>query len=276
MDASSLRFAFGFVGSLGSRMMEANVGDDSADGGSPIDMHGKLAVLELAVSMIVVAMYYVLSQMGVMAASLWKSVLLAQVFVSIAIYIHYVMNRRSRRLWVEGVVSVLALAPWAMIAFAWLFYISSIPMSGDLKASVILVCFSIIGWHSFMVLSDFRRAARKEVVVNTIYYDDGSNLIFRNSLIGYIDKLTSRNPLKGSLLSIVGYMMPFAAVFGMTANHIFGENIAPHMACIVLSVLGFPLSVWLVGNACVRSFFFRVYLPLKLEKKTGKKVLLAT
>ncbi|WP_157776356.1 hypothetical protein [Burkholderia stabilis] len=255
-------------------MMEYNADDDSVGDGSPIDMHGKLAVLELAVSMIVVAMYYVLSKMGVMAASLWKSVLLAQIFVSIVIYFHYVMNRRSRRLWVEGVVSVLALAPWAMIAFAWLFYISSIPMSGNLKVSVIIVCFLIIGWHSFMVLSDFRRAARKDAVVNTIYYDDGSNLIFRNSLIGYIDKLTSRNPLKGSLLSGVGYLMPLAAAFGMSVNHIFGENIGPHVACVVLSVLGFPMSVWLVGNACVRSIFFRVYLPLKLEKKTGKKVLL--
>lgn len=169
---------------------------------------------------------------------------------------------------------MLAMIPWLMIALVWLFYVLYIPIPAVLKALVIVVCFILIGRHAFMVLSDFRRAAKKEAVVQTIYHDDGNNLILRHSCGGYIDQLTSRNPLKGSPLSVVGYLMPFAAAFGASANHIFGENVGPHVLCIVLSLLGFPMTLSIIGNFYVRSLFFRVYLPLRLERQTGKKVIL--
>ncbi len=255
--------------------MQSNIDGDLADDGSPIDFHGKLAAIELAIGLLVAGIYYVFSQLGVMANSLWKWVAIAQICVSTVLFFHYFMNRQSRRLWVEGVVSLFALGPWLMISLVWLFYLSYISIPIMLRASVIVICFAIIGWHSVMVFLDFRRAAKKESVLTTIYYEDGGELIFRNSMSGYIDKLTSRNPLKGSLLSVVGYSAPFAAAFGLSANHIFGENIGPHVLCVILSLLGFPMSIWIIGNAYVRSLFFRVYLPLKLERQTGKKVILA-
>lgn len=246
------------------------------DEGSPIDLHGKLAAIELVFGLLVAGMYYVFSQLGVMADFLWKLVLVIQVFVSVVLFLHYVMNRQSRRLWVEGIVSMLALIPWLMIALIWLFYMLYIPMPTILKASVVVICFGIIGRHAFMVLLDFRRAAKKEAVLSTIYHDDGRDLIFRNSRGGYIDQLTSRNPLKGSVLSMIGNLTPFAAAFGMTANHIFSDNVGPHVICVVLSLVAFPMCINILGNFCVKSLFFRVYLPLKLEKKTGKKVILGS
>ncbi|WP_141727472.1 hypothetical protein [Burkholderia seminalis] len=257
-------------------MMEANVDGHPVDDGSPIDFHGKLAAIELAIGLLVAAIYYVFFKLGVMADLLWKSIVVVQFCISIVLFVHYVMNRQPRRLWVEGVVSLFYLGPWLMIALFWLFYISYVPMPGILKVSVIAVCFAIIGWHSFKILLDFRRAVKSESVVKTIYYESGENLVFRNSLGGYIDQLTSRNPLKGSLLSVVGYSMPFAAAFGLGANHVFGENVGPHVLGVVLSLVGFPMSIWIIGNAYVRSIFFRVYLPLKLERKTGKKVILSS
>ncbi|WP_155640099.1 hypothetical protein [Burkholderia territorii] len=257
-------------------MMESNIDGGSVDDGSPIDFHGKLAAIELAIGLLVAGIYYVFSQLGVMAASVWKLIVIVQLFVSTILFIHYIANRRSRRLWIEGIVSLFALAPWLMISLAWLFYILYIPMSVALKSLVIAICFAVIGWHSFKVWWDFDSAAKKESVVNTIYYESGGNLVFRNSLGGYIDQLTSRNPLKGSLLAMIGYSLPFAAAFGLSANHIFGENVGPHVLCVVLSVLGFPMTVWIFGNAFVRSIFFRVYLPLKLEKKTGRKVVVCS
>ncbi len=257
-------------------MMESNVDGPPVGDGSPIDFHGKLAAIELAIGLLVAGIYYVFSQLGVMADSLWKSIVVVQFCISIVLFAHYVMNRRSRRLWVEGVVSLFALGPWLMIALVWLFYISYAPMPGILRVSVIVVCFVIVGWHAFKVLSDFRRAVKTESVVKTIYYESGGNLIFRNSLGGYIDQLTSRNPLKGSLLSVIGYSMPFAAAFGLSASHIFGENVGPHVLGVILSLVGFPMSIWIIGNACMRSIFFRIYLPLMLERKTGKKVILSS
>lgn len=56
---------------------------------------------------------------------------------------------------------------------------------------MIAACFAIVGWHSFKVLSDFRQAVSKESVVKTIYYESGEVFVFRNSLGGYIDQLTS-------------------------------------------------------------------------------------
>ncbi|MGU3778780.1 hypothetical protein [Burkholderia metallica] len=265
-----------FFEGFGLTMMESNIDKNPVDDGSPIDFHGKLAAIELAIGLLVAGIYYVFSQLNVMADSLWKSIVVVQFCISIVLFIHYIFNRRSRRLWVEGVVSLFALGPWLMIALVWLFYISYVPMPEIFRVSVIAVCFAIIGWHSFKVFLDFRRAVKNESVIKTIYYESGENLIFRNSLGGYIDQLTSRNPLKGSLLSVVGYSMPFAAAFGLSANHIFGENVGPHVLGVILSLLGFPMSIWIIGNAYVRSIFFRVYLPLKLERKTGRKVILSS
>ncbi|WP_143060040.1 hypothetical protein [Burkholderia contaminans] len=257
-------------------MMESNIDSNPVDDGSPIDFHGKLAAIELAIGLLVAGIYYVFSQLGVMADSLWKSIVIVQFCISIVLFVHYIFNRRSRRLWIEGIVSLFALGPWLMIALIWLFYISYVPMPEFFKVSVIAACFAIVGWHSFKVLSDFRQAVSKESVVKTIYYESEEVFVFRNSLGGYIDQLTSRNPLKGSLLSVIGYSMPFAAAFGLSANHIFGENVGPHLLGVILSLLGFPMSIWIIGNAYVRSIFFRVYLPLKLERKTGKKVILSS
>ncbi|RQR27511.1 hypothetical protein DIE23_26880 [Burkholderia sp. Bp9143] len=251
-------------------MMKSDI-DDS----SPIDFHGNLAVIELAIGMVVAGIYYVFSQLGVMAAWVWKLMLVLQFLVSIVLSFHHSMNRRARRLWVEGIVSMLALAPWLMVAFVWLFYVLYIPMHAFLKISVVSVCFAIIGWHANMVLSDFRRVAKKEAVVNTIYHDDGNNLVFRHSCGGYIDHLTSRTPFKGALMSVLAYLIPFAAAVGANTNHVLGETVGPHVLCIVLSLLGFPMAISVIGNSYVKTIFFRVYLPLMLERQTGKKVILA-
>jgi hypothetical protein len=245
------------------------------DDGSPIDFHGRMVVFELILGSLVACLYFMLSKFGVMATSLWKWVLAAHFVVSIVLYCHCLMNRRSRRLWVEGIVSMLMLLPFLMIALFWLFYLLSISMPVVLKASVIAVCVAIVARHAFLVLSDFRRAAKIESVVLTIYHDNGKNLILRHSCGGYIDHLTSRNPLKEWLLLVVAYLMPFAAAFGGNVNHVFGESIGPHVLCIVFSLLAFPMTLSLVGNFYVRQLFFRVYLPLKLERRTGKRVILA-
>ncbi|OXI27420.1 hypothetical protein [Burkholderia sp. AU15512] len=245
------------------------------DDASPIDFHGKLAVLELVVSSLVAGGYFVFSQFGVVAASLWKLVLAVQLFVSTVMILHYVMNRRPRRLWVEGIVSMLMLFPFLMIALLWLFYLLSIPIPLVLKVSVIAACFALIARHAFLVLSDFRRAAKIESVVQTIYHDNGKNLVLRHSCGGYIDGLTARNPLKPGVLSVVAYLTPLAAALGGNVNHVFDENIGPHVLCIVFSLLAFPMTLSLVGNFYVRQLFFRVYLPLKLERRTGKRIILA-
>jgi hypothetical protein len=245
------------------------------DDASPIDFHGKLAVLELVASSLLAGGYFVFSQFGVIATSLWKLVLVIQLFVSTVLIFHYVMNRRPRRLWVEGIVSMLMLLPFLMIAFFWLFYLLSIPIPVVLKISVIAACFALIARHAFLVLSDFRRAAKIGSVVQTIYHDNGKNLILRHSCGGYIDGLTARNPLKPGVVSVVAYLMPFAAALGGSVNHVFGESIGPHVLGVVFSLLTFPMTLSLIGNFYVRQLFFRVYLPLKLERRTGKRVTLA-
>ncbi|VWD50347.1 hypothetical protein [Burkholderia contaminans] len=250
-------------------MIQSDVED-----GSPIDLHGKLAGLELVLGLLVSGGYYVLSQFNVMPGFLWGLVLIVQAIVSIVLLVHYVMNRKSRRLWVEGIASMLILVPWLMIAFFWLFYILYIPIPAIAKALVVVVCFAIIVRHAFLVLSDFRRATKKQSVICTIYHDNGKNLILRHSCGGYIDQLTSRNPLKGSVLSVLMYLAPFAAAFGLNVNHVFGENVGPHVLCVVFSILTFPMTISIIGNFYVRQLFFRVYLPFKLERKTGKKVIL--
>lgn len=58
----------------------------SVDDGSPIDLHGKLAAIELLIGSLVAGIYFVFSQLGVMAALWWKLVLAAQILVSIVLF----------------------------------------------------------------------------------------------------------------------------------------------------------------------------------------------
>jgi len=94
--------------------------------------------------------------------------------------------------------------------------------------------------------------------VDRLIEPDSASLVWR-----VYQSLDGKKSRERGALSVVAYLMPFAASFGGRA---FDEAIGPHVLCIVFSLLAFPMTLSLVGNYYVRQLFFRVYLPLKLER----------
>lgn len=247
---------------------------ERVDDETGIDLHAKLAWMTFLLGILISIFYYVIFNALGVVNLIWKWVIVTQFFTSIALYIHFLLNRKSRRLWVEGIVAPLALVPYLIIGLIWLFYFLYAPMSQIIRIVVLIFCFGVLLLHSYLVFNDFRRATEKEAVIGTIYWDKGGEFILRDSVNAYIDHLTTRTPFKKSFMMLAGYLPPFAAAFGLNINHVMNQEGAANVACIVLSALGFPLTVWIIGNACVRSFYFRVYWPLKIERETGKRVIL--
>lgn len=64
--------------------------------GSSIDLHGKLAVIELVLGLLVSVEYSVLSRFNLMSGFLWGPVLIIP--GAIVLLVHYVANRKSRAL----------------------------------------------------------------------------------------------------------------------------------------------------------------------------------
>jgi hypothetical protein len=60
----------------------------------------------------------------------------------------------------------------------------------------------------------------------------------------------------------------------LTTSNAFAALKGPHVILLVLSFLSFPLSLYGGATLGMRTVFFEIYPPLKLDRETGKKVIL--
>jgi hypothetical protein len=61
----------------------------------------------------------------------------------------------------------------------------------------------------------------------------------------------------------------------LIASRLIPHASGPHALFLILSFMSFPLSQWFLGYMGITTVYFHIYLPLKIERETGKKVILA-
>ena len=204
----------------------------------------------------------------------WKIALAIAVLAPITIYAHHYMNQYKRRLILAGfAMSIGSLPMWSMLGSYWLFYFGFAPIPAGIRSMSLTISLFIAFYWAFMSWKAFAREAKIPDVIDKIYQHETTRIIFSlesDRVTATIKGPGSSTMIPAGILSTLG---PLALAYTIVSGHTAGTG-GPHGVFIILSVLSVPMTCWLLTSFFVRFAYFYIYFPLKLERSTGKKVIL--
>jgi hypothetical protein len=241
-----------------------------------IDAHVMGAALLVIPGLLPVGIYwFAFNQFGTSQLP-WKIAFTVVISCVLASCASYVLNRRSRRLFWEGATaSVSVLVIWMVLGSYWLFYFGFAPMPSWVRVTALtfsagLTCMWILwSWRNY------QRVTVDQDLVSKLYIEESGQIVYPGAESDMAVACIA-SPWKGLNIPYRAFSIvaPLVIAYAFVSQRVFEKSGGPHSAFIILSILSLPLSNGILGQFLVRTVFFHVYLALKLEKKTGKKVIL--
>jgi len=206
----------------------------------------------------------------------WKIALGLEIFCPVFVYVQYLMNRRSRRLYWEGAAAFVSLLPfWMAVGSHWFFYLGFAPLPATVRS--IALSFGIVMTivTIWMTWRNYERATARLNLIHRMNAVGPNLLVYPDGLeagVSMFERSWSWLPVPpASLVSAIGSVVVACALL---SGRVFDQANGPHILFIMLSVIGFPISCLFIGHFLVRVAYFHIYLPIKIERETGKKVIL--
>jgi hypothetical protein len=241
-----------------------------------IDGHPMLANLGAFIGLIPLAAYWIAFHAFGSSTLPWKIALASEFICPAIVYVQYIMNRRARRLFCEGIAAFAGLVPaWMAIGSHWLFYLGFAPMPFAARFIALSICLATTLIVIIVTLRNYQRAATRLNLVQRMDFVEPDTIVYPDTLdagIPMSERSLSRLPTPPLwLFSTVGSI---GTAYAMVQGRVFETSGGPHILFIMLSVVTFPISCIYIGHFFVRLGYFHIYLPLKLERETGKRVIL--
>ncbi|WP_321814186.1 MULTISPECIES: hypothetical protein [unclassified Paraburkholderia] len=241
-----------------------------------IDAHPLAANLGAFIGLLPLVGYWISFKAFKSSTLPWKIALASEFICPTIIYVQYILNRRARRLFCEGIAAIAGLVPtWLAIGSYWLFYLGFAPMPFAPRVIALSICLAITLIVIIVVLQNYRRATTRLNLVQRMDIMEPDTIVYPDTLdagIPMFERSLSRLPTPPLwLFSTVGSI---GTAYAMVSGRVFETSGGPHILFIMLSVVSFPVSCAYIGHFFVRLGYFHIYLPLKLERDTGKKVIL--
>lgn len=195
---------------------------------------------------------------------------------SLAACTNYVLNRRARRLFWEGLAAtVCGLTFWLMLGSYWLFYFGFAPMPSWVRIIALTFSAGVTSIWIWLSWRNYERTTADQDLVSKLYFE-GANQIVYPGAESDLTVACIASPWKGLSIPYRAFSIvaPLVIAYAFLSQRVFEKSGGPHGVFIILSILSLPLSNGILGQFLVRTVFFHVYLALKLEQKTGKKVIL--
>jgi hypothetical protein len=190
--------------------------------------------------------------------------------------VSYLLNRRPRRLFWEGLAaSVVSLTFWLMLGSCWVFYFGFAPMPFWIRIIALLFFVALTGFWIRRSWGNYQRATADQDLISKLYIKGPDRIVYpgaeSDATVACIP-----SPWKGLPIPYwaVAILAPLVIAYAFVSQRIFEKSGGPHGVFIILSVLSLPMSNGILDQFLMRTVFFHVYLALKLERKTGKKVIL--
>ncbi|KVD31715.1 hypothetical protein WI84_24215 [Burkholderia ubonensis] len=204
----------------------------------------------------------------------WMCALAIEIFCPIFAYVHYFLNRRAKRLvWAGASVCIGFFPVWLLLGSYWLFYFCWAPMPSTIRAVALPVCFAAaIGW-AWLTWHIYGRETRRLGLTERLFRVESDRIVYpveSDTVIGTVEGPGASITIPYWLVSTVG---PILIGYAMLSGRVFEKTGGPHGVFIILSAFSLPITCWLVSRIFVRFAYFQIYLPLKLERETGKKVI---
>lgn len=161
-----------------------------------------------------------------------------------------------------------------MLGSYWLFYFGFAPVPPAIRATSLTLSISIVFSWALLSWRAFARESKNPDVINKIYHQDGNRFVFSHEsdlVTAMMKGPGSSKMIPAGLLSALG---PLILAYTIVSGHTSSTSGGPHGVFIILSILSVPMTCWLLTSFFVRLAYFYIYFPLKLERSTGKKVIL--
>jgi hypothetical protein len=239
-----------------------------------IDSHPKIAALMILISCIPTFLYYALFSDLTGSQIPWKISAFIQIIVPLTTISHYIFNKKSRRLLYEGQAALVIMIGLWMVVGSWPFmYFGFAPMSRWASLTGLsIIFFSTVFWVK-SVFEDYSKYDAEYNLRKKLFIEKDGNFIYGGVAADRIILfLPQRNPLFE--MSFIWFSaIGIAAIYFFLSKSSLEFERANGMF-VLFSLLSFPLSQWMLGYIGVRIAYFHIYLPLKIESETGKKVIL--
>lgn len=228
-------------------------------------------------------LFFSLSGTGVICAgtesfhcspNIWKASLAFNFFIFSLTWITYLPFRHTDRLLGNGLLGVLMLFSmfWMTGLSTIYFYFLFSPINNQIKTIALTGITAALLHRSYLIKSDINEAFKKnKSLLRQMYCDEGSSITFRREATALLEKARrDRNPFKSYHLYAALIASPFVLSLNKVLTPILGDG---HGVFLVSAFFSFPLLLWGVG-IFVQTVMTMVYYPIKLERETGKPVLL--
>lgn len=205
----------------------------------------------------------------------WKIALAIEILCPIVVYVHHYLNHRQKRLIWEGFAVIVGLLPlWFLLGSYWLFYFGFAPIPPWIRAIGLTLGLTITTTWTWLTCQAYAREARKKRLIEHLYDDDGVQLVFSIQS----DQATAQlEGLPGASFivpaGLVSALAPVLLAYTIVSAHTTNTNGGPHGVFIILSALSVPITCWFLKHFFIRIAYFHIYLPIKLERSTGKPVI---
>ncbi len=243
---------------------------------TPIDDQPFAATLGIVLGLVPTGIYYAaFSDFGTTMLP-WKICAAITVLVPICTFVHYAFNRRKRRMWWAGCASLLGVIPiWLLLGSWWLFYFAFAPMPVWVRTAALALCGLGTMYWLTLVWRDYVRITESQQLEQQLFKHEPSHIVFSiASGSRILPFLNQRNPFTKLHVWAGTTLAPIFVGILLTSSHVLQGFKGPHVVFLTESFFAFPLSQYVLAYLGLRIAFFDVYLPLKLERETGKKVIL--
>jgi hypothetical protein len=165
---------------------------------------------------------------------------------------------------------------WIPLGSWSFFYFLFAPMPSLERGAALTICFGGTAIWLSRVWSDYKKIDRDRDLKRTLFNYENKTIAYSSTKSdGVVLALPQRNSFTRAHRCIVSFFGLFFGGIVLITVKIIPQTSGPHALFLIISFLSFPLSQWVLGYLCIRTIYFHVYLPLQIERETGKKVILA-
>jgi hypothetical protein len=208
------------------------------------------------------------------SSTIWKVSLTLNLLLFLLTWVAYLPFRGTSKLIGNGILAVFFLLSffWIFGFAGFYFYFLFAPIALTLRLTILLIVTSTIFYHAFSINDDIRKAfLHHGKLFNEMYHDEGMSFSFKREAVRLLQSSRkNRNPFKSihSILAII--VIPFVLVLNRLLTPFFGDG---HGFFLVMAFFCVPMML-LGVEMFVQTAVTMIYYPVKLERDTGKPVLM--
>ena len=152
------------------------------------------------------------------------------------------------------------------------FYFLFAPINVWARAIALVSMTTILAYRGILTNHDIKSSLEsKKNLFNRIYCNNGESITFSREAVGLVQEARrDRNPFRSFYLYAAMSITPFALILNRLLSPVVGDG---HGVFAITAFLSIPILQWGI-EIFAQTIITMIYYPIKIQRKTGKPVLL--